>query len=126
MPIEQRLYIGRDLRIGGTSTGLTCPARNGCRACCRERNRQWNSESQLYTGHFVSPLSGERKCRRDRKRVTSEQFLPIASASHGISLVTDTRSVVLEHAVYATHGSTTSVPQSSKSFALRVARLAPR
>jgi hypothetical protein len=49
MSIEQRLYIRRDLRIGGTSTGLTFPVRNGRRACRRkrDRDRQWKSESQL-------------------------------------------------------------------------------
>jgi hypothetical protein len=47
MSIEQRLYIRRDLRINGTSTGFTFPVRNRRRAYRRERNRQWKSESQL-------------------------------------------------------------------------------
>src|SRR5258708_17699003 len=91
LSIEQRLYIRRDLRIPGTSAGLTFPVRDRRRACRRERNRQWKSESQLRISHIASPVSGERECRRVRNRVTSEEIAPIAGAAHGISLVTGAR-----------------------------------
>ncbi len=53
-------------------------------------------------------------------RMTQAGVIPVAYSNVAVEILSDNASV------YAVHGLMTSTPQSSKSFTLRVARLAPR